>query len=180
MEKRKNNIPYGIGDNAASLYDDESAAYKQHVENIKRDLHLVNRVRNRALISDLASGLVNLLARRKGSRVVLPTDATEKYNNALLQLNDKLHMAQRDYSGAIARKKVFAPSAASSAINPQPSSATQASVPKVSLLQPITSFAIRGNDAGNSIDRSRKIVERWRREKMLFPKWYSTKTDKNR
>ncbi len=181
MEKRKNNILFGTGDNSMLPYDDEYDGHKEHVDNIKKDLYMLNRARNRALVSDFASGLVNLIARRKGSRVVLPTDSTEKYNKVLLQLNDKLHMAQRDYDGEIARKKVFTQQPKQTAVaTPNQNSATNNSLPKVTLLKPISSFSIRHANSKNSINNSMKVVEQWRKEKMILPDWYSNKSNKKR
>ncbi len=175
MERKRSNTLYGIGGNSTLPNNEEQELHRYTIDNIKRDLHLINRVRNRALISDLASGLVNLIARRKGSRMSLPTDATEKYNNTFLQLNDKLHMAQRDYEGAIARKKIFTPPKQSNTATTAQNAATNKALPKATLLQPISSFNVKGKDAGISINNSMKVVEKWRRDKMILPKWYSNK-----
>ena len=157
----------GTGDGEYTLPEYKKAAVERMLDRVlkAREEHkAVERMHNSALIGDFASGLLNVIARRKGSRFSLPVDASAKSAPYFLQSSERLREAERDYKGLLAKEILF-----SSKGNKDKSSNSNVTyIPTVT--KSTSKFNLPKPDSSWN-----KILEKWRREKMLTPQWYTKK-----
>lgn len=88
-------------DNCSSMYDSDK--YLKNLGAVvdieKSNLRNVQRERNMALALDFASNLVSFISRGKGVRFPVSTEIAGKVNYKLVEAQERLSQAQRDYNG---------------------------------------------------------------------------------
>ncbi len=165
----------GIGDNPYKYTDD--AWSREFVENelqmAKEKARAAKRLRNAALINDFASGIINIIARKRGSRYLLPTDSAEEFKSYYLQAQDRLKEAQNDYNGMLAKEKIFTPPASSR--NENVIGTGYLPVSKSIPLQTIKLSPPNGHNTEKPAGNWRKVVDKWRKEHLILPNRTSKK-----
>lgn len=157
----------GTGDTATELPEYRKEAVRRAFDKVlkAREEHkAVAKMHNAALIGDFASGLMNVIARRKGSRFSLPVDASAKSAPYFLQSSERLKEAERDYKGIIAKEILFSPR----------NGDKQNEIPAPTYIPPITNTTGKFN-LPKPEGSWNKVLAKWRREKMMTPEWYVKK-----
>lgn len=155
----------GIGNTAHTLPEYKKAALMRQYERVlkARDEHRkTSNLHNSALLADIASGLLNIIARRKGSRVSLPVGTAANTAPYFMESRENLKAAERDYKGLLAKEILFNPPGGVTASN---------GVPAPTYVPPVVT-----KNGGFNLPKPsgswNKVLEKWRREKMITPRWY--------
>lgn len=151
----------GYGSKALS---EEELAMRKAYDAAKKDYERVNRMRNAALISDFASGLLNITARKHGSLRSLPTTATATVNPYYLQARETSELLRKgfnekfgknpDYSGEISRNTLFAKKGSG---NNQGGTSLHRN-----LAWSRYSVYANGKSASNNMKKGVNLIEKWR------------------
>lgn len=155
----------GIGNTLRTLPEYKKSALMRQYERVlkARDEHRkTSNLHNSALLADIASGLLNIIARRKGSRTSLPVGTAANTAPYFMESRENLRAAERDYKGLLAKEILFAPQNIANA---------SGEVREPTYVPPVTT-----QNGGFNLPKPsgswNKVLEKWRREKMITPRWY--------